>query len=74
MVIFLQISFHYRLLQDIEHNFLCYTIHACGLPLLSVVISICCSHHLFPLPFGSKFVFYVWEDIDSFVLIFRVSI
>ena len=74
MVIFLQIIFHYRLLQDTEHNFLCYTINACGLPLLSVVISICCSHPLFPLPFGNKFVFCVWEDIDSFVLIFRFYI
>ena len=38
MYIVFQILFHYRLLQDIEYNSLCYTVGPCYLPILYKVV------------------------------------
>ena len=38
--VFLQIKFHYRLLQDTEYSSLCYTVGPC-LSILYVVLRIC---------------------------------
>ena len=55
-----QIIFHYRLLQNIEHSSLCYTVGPCCLCILYIAVSICQSHlaahcandihHLLPTP------------------------
>ena len=36
-----QILFHYRLLQDIEYNFLRYTVGPCCLSILYIIVYIC---------------------------------
>ena len=36
-----QILFHYRLLEDIEHSSLCYTVGPCWLSILYIVVCIC---------------------------------
>ena len=35
------IRFHYRLLQDVEYSFLCYTVGPCCLSILYIVMYIC---------------------------------
>ena len=42
-IYFFQILFHYRLLQDIEYSFLCYTVDLCWLSILYIVVYICSS-------------------------------
>ena len=39
--VFFQTLFHYRLLQDIEYNSLCYTVGPCWLYILYTVVCIC---------------------------------
>ena len=36
LVFFFQFIFHYRLLQDTENSFLCYTVNPCCLPILCI--------------------------------------
>ena len=80
LYILFQILFHYRLLQNIEFGFLCYTIGLCWLFILYIIM--CIIYQLpnlslpSPFPFGNhKFVFYVCESlsvlqINSFVSFF----
>ena len=39
--IYIQIIFHYRILQDTEYSSLCYTVGSCCLSILCIVVCVC---------------------------------
>ena len=84
LYILFQILFHYKLLQGIKYNFLCYTIGSC-LSVLHIVICICYSQApnlslLLPFPFGnhkfsmslSLFLFCKWVHLYQYFFRFHI--